>query len=92
MKRTRSERREFLRAIASQSRVGRVILAVRREFIVKGELIRTRDVLESLSAAETIRGLALPGSARRALRKEAIIVARMRFGSGRPALWSPIKD
>jgi hypothetical protein len=88
-KRTRSERRDYLRAIASQNRVGRIILAARREFIVKGDLIRTRDVLERayprLKKFTAWHYLA----ARRALRKEATIVARMRFGSGRPALWAP---
>jgi len=28
-------------------------------------------------------------AARRALRKEAIIIGRYRFGRGRPALWAP---
>jgi hypothetical protein len=31
--------------IASQNRVGRIIRAVKREFIIKGNLIQTRDVL-----------------------------------------------
>jgi hypothetical protein len=74
--------------IASQNRIGRVIRAVRREFIVKGSLVRTRDVLERayprLKQFTAWHYLA----ARRALRKEASIVARMRFGSGRPALWA----
>jgi hypothetical protein len=76
--------------IASQNRVGRVIRAVKREFIVKGEFIRTRDVL--LRAYPRLKRFTAWHylAARRALRKEATIVARCRFGSGRPALWAPI--
>jgi len=77
--------------IASQNRVGRVIRAVKREFVVKGELIRTRDVL--LRAYPRLKRFTAWHylAARRALRKEATIVARCRFGSGRPALWAPAK-
>ena len=81
-------RREHLRAIASQNRVGRIILAVKREFIVKGELIRTRDVLERAYPRAKQFTAWHYLAARRALRKEATIVGRMRFGSGRPALWA----
>jgi hypothetical protein len=75
--------------IASQNRVGRIIRAVKREFIVNGELIRTRDVL--LRAYPRVKRFTAWHylAARRALRKEATIVARCRFGSGRPALWAP---
>ena len=73
--------------IASQNRIGRIIRSVRREFIVKGPLIRTRDVL--LRAYPRLRHFTAWHylAARRALRKEATIVARSRYGSGRPALW-----
>jgi hypothetical protein len=76
--------------IASQNRVGRIIRAAKREFIVKGELIRTRDVL--LRAYPRLKRFTAWHylAARRALRKEATIIARCRFGSGRPALWALI--
>lgn len=77
--------------IASQNRVGRIIRAVKREFIIKGDLIQTRDVL--LRAYPRLKRFTAWHylAARRALRKEATIVARCRFGSGRPALWAPAK-
>src|SRR5262245_17049743 len=74
--------------IASQNRVGRIIRAVRREFIVKGQLIRTRDVL--LRAYPRLRRFTAWHylAARRALRKEAMIVVRCRFGRGRSCWWT----
>jgi len=85
---TRAQRSGRGFVIASQKRVGRIIRAVKREFIIKGELIRTRDVL--LRAYPRVKRFTAWHylAARRALRKEATIVARCRFGSGRAALWA----
>lgn len=79
--------------VASKSRVGRVKRAVRRQFILsRGEPILTRSVLERayprLSRFTDWHYLA----ARRALRQEAEVIARMRFGRGRPNLWAPKRD
>jgi hypothetical protein len=79
-----------LRAIASKSRVGRIKLAVRREFILSnGNPITTPQVLRRsyprLKRFTSWHYLA----ARRALRKEAFIIARNRFGRGRQNLWLP---
>ena len=81
--------REYLRLIASKSRIGRVKRAVKREFILSdGKPILTRKVLERayprLSRFTWWHYLA----ARRALRQEAIVVGRNRFGRGRPNLWA----
>ena len=77
---------EWLRLIASKSRYGRIRVAVRRCFILSnGEPILTREVLERayprLRRFTSWHYLA----ARRALRRSAIVVARNRFGRGRPA-------
>jgi hypothetical protein len=73
--------------IASKSRIGRIRRAVKRCFIVSGGMISIRDVLvrayPRLKRFTAWHYLA----ARRALRKEGIIVGRNRFGRGRPALW-----
>jgi hypothetical protein len=90
----RSRRRNGLPVvIASESRLGRIKRAVRRQFILsRGEPILTRSVLERayprLSRFTDWHYLA----ARRALRQEAIVVARRRFGRGRPNLWTPVSD
>ena len=81
--------REYLRLIASKSRIGRVKRAVKREFILsRGQPILTRSVLQRayprLSRFTWWHYLA----ARRALRQEASVVARNRFGRGRPNLWA----
>ena len=86
-------RREHLRLIASKKRFGRVKIAVRRCFILSdGEPILTRSVLQRayprLSRFTWWHYLA----ARRALRSSAIVIARNRFGRGRPALWAPSRD
>lgn len=85
--------RETARAIASQKRIGRIKRAVRRQFILSdGEPILTRSVLERayprLSRFTDWHYLA----ARRALRQEAVIVGRNRYGRGRPNLWAPKRD
>jgi hypothetical protein len=76
--------------IASKSRIGRIRRAVKREFILSnGEPILTRSVLERsyprLRRFTWWHYLA----ARRALRSEAVVVARNRHGRGRPNLWLP---
>jgi hypothetical protein len=78
--------------IASKSRIGRIRRAAKRCFITSGGTISIRDVLERayprLKRFTAWHYLA----ARRALRKEAIIVGRNRYGRGRPALWAPNRD
>jgi hypothetical protein len=91
--RSRAERIDYMRAIASKSRIGRIRRAVRRGFILSdGAPIFVRDVLERayprLKRFTAWHYLA----ARRALRKEAIIIGRIRFGRGRPALWAKLTD
>ena len=76
--------------VASKSRIGRIRRAVKREFILsRGEPILTRSVLERsyprLRRFTWWHYLA----ARRALRQEAEVIARQRFGRGRPNLWAP---
>jgi hypothetical protein len=77
--------------IASKSRVGRIRRAVRRGFILSdGAPILTRDVLER--AYPRLRRFASWHylAVRRALRLEgARVIARSRFGRGRPAFWAP---
>ena len=83
--------REHLRLIAVKSRPGaRIRRAVRRGFIVSdGHPITIRQVLER--AYPRLRHFVSWHylAARRALRKEAIVIARNRFGRGRPNLWLP---
>ena len=79
--------------IASESRIGRVKRAVRRQFILSdGQPILTRSVLERayprLSRFTDWHYLA----ARRALRQEAVVIGRNRYGRGRPNLWVPKRD
>jgi hypothetical protein len=86
--RSRAERLDYMRAIASKSRIGRIRRAVKRCFILGGDMISIGDVLRRayprLQRFSSWHYLA----ARRALRKEATIVGRKRFGRGRPALWA----
>jgi hypothetical protein len=75
--------------IASKSRTGRIRIAVRRGFILSdGQPITIRQVLERayprLKRFTAWHYLA----ARRTLRKSAIVIARNRFGRGRPNLWA----
>ena len=84
--------REYLRLIASKSRIGRVKRAVQREFILSnGEPILTRSVLQRAYPRLTRFTGWHYLAARRALRQEAIVVARNRYGRGRPNLWAPIQ-
>ena len=76
--------------IASKSRKGRIRLAVTRGFILSdGQPITSRQVLERayprLNRFTAWHYLAV----RRALRHDAIVIARSRFGRGRPCLWAP---
>ena len=80
----------YLSLIAARKRPGaRIRLAVRRCFIVHGDLVTIREVLQrsypKLRRFKSWHYLA----ARRALRKDAIAVARCRFGKGRACLWRP---
>jgi hypothetical protein len=82
--------RDRLHLIASRKRLGRIKLAVRREFILSdGHPITIRQVLQRgyprLRRFTAWHYLA----ARRALRREAMVIARCRYGSGRPNLWVP---
>jgi hypothetical protein len=91
LRRTRAERIGFMRAIASKTRIGRIRLAARRCFVLSdGAPILIRNVLERayprLRRFTSWHYLA----ARRALRKEAIVVARNLRGRGRPNLWSKL--
>ena len=85
--------RAYLSLIASKSRPGaRIRLATHRCFILSdGGPITIRQVLERayprLRRFTSWHYLA----ARRALRKEAVIVGRNRFGRGRANLWA-LKD
>jgi hypothetical protein len=86
-----SRDRAWLRLIASKSRIGRIRLAVRRGFIVSdGQPITIRQVLERAYPRQRRFTSWHYLAARRALRKEAIVIARGRFGRGRPNLWAPI--
>src|SRR5262249_45373568 len=76
--------------IASASRIGRIKLAVRREFILAGnEPITIRSVLTRayprLSRFTSWHYLA----ARRALRQLGVAVGRRVRGRGRPCIWRP---
>jgi hypothetical protein len=76
---------------ASKSRTGRIKLAVRRLFIISdSQPILLRQVLDraypKLKRFTSWHYLA----ARRALRHDAIMVARNRYGRGRPGLWGPL--
>jgi len=92
--RNRADRSERMRVIASAPRPhARIRRAVRRAFIVSdGQPITIRHVLERayvrLSRFTSWHYLA----ARRALRHDATVVARHRFGRGRPNLWARKSD
>jgi hypothetical protein len=84
--------RDHLRLIASKSRIGRIKLAARREFIVSNSHpITIRQVLQR--AYPRLRRFTSWHylSARRALRSMAVVIARRRYGRGRPNLWA-LKD
>jgi hypothetical protein len=82
-------RREHLRAIASEKRLGRCKLAVRREFILSdGEPILASQVIARAFPREKQILDWHRWSVRRALLQLGVVVARMRF-RGRPNLWAP---
>src|SRR6185312_85284 len=75
--------------IGTKTRMGRVRVAVRRCFIVsRGEPILVRDVLERCYPRLRRFRSRQYDLARQALRRVAVVVARNRFGRGRPALWA----
>jgi hypothetical protein len=88
---TRSQLRAHLSLIASRKRPNsRIRLAVRRCFILSGGCpVTIGQVLERsyprLRRFTSWHYLA----ARRALRLEAVVIARHRYGRGRPNLWVP---
>ena len=75
--------------IASEKRIGRCKRAVKRAFIVAdGQPILARDVIDrAFPRIERVEDWHR-WSVRRALLQEAEIVARNRFGRGRPNLWA----
>jgi hypothetical protein len=87
--RPRFRDRTYQSAIAAKKRPNaRIRRAVRREFITRGQLVTVRQVLERAFPRLSHFRSWHYHSARRALRQSATIVARSRFGSGRPALWA----
>jgi hypothetical protein len=87
---TRAQRSGQRFVIASDSRIGRIRRAVKRAFIVDGELITVRDVLARAYPRLRRFNDWHRWSYRRALLSEgATTVARMRFTRGRPNLWAP---
>ena len=79
----------YMRAIASKKRLGRRRVAVRRAFIVAdGQPITISAVLPR--AFPRLRKYLHwhRWSCRRALLQDAEVIARNRFGRGRPALWA----
>jgi hypothetical protein len=76
--------------IGAKTRMGKVRVSVRRCFIVSnGQPILVRDVLERCYPRGKRFRSRQYDLARQALRRVAVIVARNRFGRGRPALWAP---
>ena len=75
--------------IGAKTRMGRVRVAVRRAFIASnGRPILVREVLERCYPRLKRFRSRQYDLARMALRRVAVIVARNRFGRGRPALWA----
>jgi hypothetical protein len=77
-------------AISSKSRIGRLRRAIKRAFIASnGQPLTTTAILQRAYP----RFMRIPSGyrwgLRRALRQEAVAIARMRFGRGRPNLWLP---
>jgi hypothetical protein len=89
-KSARTHRRNGLPVvIGAKNRMGRVRVAVRRCFIVSnGQPILVRDVLERCYPRVKRFRSRQYDLARQALRRVAVIVARNRYGRGRPALWA----
>ena len=75
--------------IGAKTRMGRVRVAVRRCFIVAHDQpILVRDVLQRCYPRQRRFRSRQYDLARAALRRVAVIIARNRFGRGRPALWA----
>ena len=86
--RTRSHKGRHV-VIGAKSRMGRVRVATRRCFVVsRGQPILVRDVLERRYPRQRRFRSRQYDLARCALRKVAVIIARHRYGRGRPCLWS----
>jgi len=77
--------------IGAKTRMGRVRVAVRRCFVLS-DVVLVRDVLERCYPRQTRFRSRQYDLARGALRRVAVIVARNRFGRGRPALWALKSD
>ena len=87
---TRAQRRGRGFVISARSRPGcRIRRAISREFILSDDApILVRNVLDrAYPRLRTFKSWHYD-AARKALRKVAIVVARNRFGRGRPALWA----
>ena len=77
-----------MRAIASEKRLGRIRVAVRRTFILSdGEPICVGDVLQRAYPRLKRFQDWHRWSVRRALLHDAEVIGRKRFGSGRANLW-----
>jgi len=91
-KRTRFNDRHWLSLIAAKSRNARVRKSARREFILARDgLVTVKAVLERAYVRQRPRRFKSwhYHSVRRALRSlGAMVVARNRFGRGRPSLWA----
>jgi hypothetical protein len=82
-----------MRAIASRKRFGRVKIAVRRCFILSaGKPILARDVLHRAFPRVKQFQYWQRWSVRRALLQAGEVIARNRYGRGRPNLWAPKRD
>jgi hypothetical protein len=85
-------RRAHMRAIASRKRFGRVKIAVRRCFILSdGNPILARDVLQRAFPRVSRFQYWQRWSVRRALLQAGEVIARNRYGRGKPCLWAPIE-
>ena len=79
--------------IPAKSRIGRVRRAALRAFIAAdGGTVMVSDVLRrAYPRSRRFTSWQYHG-ARLALRKVAVVVARRRFGRGRPAVWAKLTD
>jgi hypothetical protein len=85
---SRSPSRAHLIAISSKSRIGRLRRAIKRAFIVSnGQPLTTTAILQRAYPRFTRIPCGYRWGFRRALRQEAVAIARMRYGRGRPNLW-----
>jgi hypothetical protein len=86
----RSPSREHLIAISSRSRIGRLRRAIKRAFIVSnGQPLTTTAIMRRAYPRMRRVPAGYRWGLRRALRQEAVAIARMRYGRGRPNLWVP---